>query len=165
MERIALAVEDIHQLAQNIWDMMFGGGLEVAENEPAGGAAFLTGSIQITGAWEGVVALRVSLDLARELACSMLAIEDPQETDLCDAIGELANLTAGAVQPLLPTPTELTPPTVIEGRDYKLVFPRCSIVNEAAFGFRSQPLTITLFEANHDRCQRHPAETECSFGG
>jgi hypothetical protein len=81
------------------------------------------------------------LTLARELACSMLELDAPEDADFCDAMGELANLTAGVVQPLLPSPSELTTLSFIRGRDYKLVFPRCSIVNEVHFRFHSQPLS------------------------
>ena len=111
------------------------------------------------------MALRSSLTLARELACTMLALDTPEDADICDAMGELANLAAGAVQPLLPSPSELTPPSVIEGKDFKLVFPRCSIVNEVHFRFHSQPLTLTVFEANHERCGRTAAATRCNLAG
>ncbi len=163
MGQVELVAEDIYQLAQGIWETLFADHLEVAGEELAEPSGFISGCIQITGAWEGVVALRSSLALARELACTMLALDAPEDADLCDAMGELANLTAGAVQPLLPSPSELTPPSVVKGKDYKLIFPRCSIVNEVHFRFHSQPLTVTVFEANHDSCARTTAEPRCSL--
>jgi chemotaxis protein CheX len=158
-------LEDIHKLAQNIWQTMFAESLEVAEQQTADRSAFLTGSIQITGAWKGVVVFGCPLPLAQSLTGIMLGLETPEDPDICDAVGELTNLTAGAIQALLPAPSELTPPSVAEGKDYKLVFPHCSIVSDVHFRFRSQLLTVSVFEADHDRCTKPGSELRCVLHG
>ena len=156
MRRLQLEADDIHQLAEGIWGTLFEAELDLCAAEPAGaGAGFITGCIQISGAWEGVVVLRSSIVLARKLATLMLGLEEPEDAEICDAIGELTNLMSGAAQTLLPAPSELTPPSVIEGKDYKLVVPHSSMVNEVHFKFLDEPLTVMIFEADSQPTAKH----------
>jgi hypothetical protein len=44
---------------------------------------------------------------------------------------------------------------VVEGKDYKLILPRCSVMNQAHFRFHNEPFNIVVFEANVDEiCDR-----------
>jgi len=143
-----LEQEDIHQLADRIWESMFGGGMELLEHEGTSeDERFLTGCVQLTGAWDGASVVRCSYKLASQLACIMMGAEELTMEEVCDAVGELANLTAGAVQALMPSPSELSPPSVVEGREYKLILPRCSVMNLAYFRFNEEPFTIMVYEA------------------
>ena len=143
-----LEKDDLHQLADRIWESMFGDGLERIDNEaPSDDQRFLTGCVQLTGAWEGAAVVRCTYTLASHLASVMFGTEELASEEVCDSIGELANLTAGAVQALMPSPSELSPPSVVEGKDYKLTIPRCAITNEIYFRFQEEPFTIVVFEA------------------
>jgi len=54
-----LEVEEIHEATARLWEAMFEDSLEYLEEECEGSdGRFLTGSIQITGAWDGAVVLR-----------------------------------------------------------------------------------------------------------
>jgi chemotaxis protein CheX len=143
-----LEQDDIYQLADRIWESMFGPGLERLDAEgPSADNRFLTGCVQLTRAWEGAAVVRCSYKLASHLASTMFGTEELAEEEVTDAIGELANLTAGAVQALTPSPSELSPPSVVEGKDYKLILPRCSVANEVHFRFNEEPFIIVVFEA------------------
>ncbi len=50
-----LEQDDIHQLADRIWESMFGAGMERLERRTCSATttASLTGCVQLTGAWEG----------------------------------------------------------------------------------------------------------------
>ena len=149
--RPRLEQDDIHQLADRIWDSMFGAGLELIDAEaPTADPRFLTGCVQLTGAWEGAAVVRCSHKLASYLASTMFGVEELADEEVSDTVGELANLTAGAVQALMPSPSELSPPSVVEGKDYKLILPRCSIMNQAYFRFHEEPFNIVVFEATPD---------------
>jgi chemotaxis protein CheX len=148
MRRDQLEVEEIHEAAERLWQAMFEDSLEYLEEEcEPSDPRFLTGCIQISGAWEGAVVLRASFGLVRIIAQLLLGLEDAADEDICDAMGELTNLSSGAIQTLLPEPSELTPPSVIEGRDYKLVFPGLEMINQVNCRFRGEPLTIMIFES------------------
>jgi chemotaxis protein CheX len=143
--------DDIHQLADRIWDSMFGEGLERLDSEGhSEDPRFLTGCVQLTGAWEGAAVVRCSYKLAAHLASTMFGVEELADEEVSDTVGELANLTAGAVQALMPSPSELSPPSVVEGKDYRLVLPRCSIMNQVHFKFCDEPFNIVVFEAQQD---------------
>jgi CheY-specific phosphatase CheX len=147
MRREQLLTEEIHEAAERLWQSMFEESLEyLSEEGETEDQRFLTGCIQVTGAWEGAVVLRASFAFARVVAGLMLGLEEAADEEVCDAMGELTNLTSGALQALLPAPSELTPPSVIEGKDYKLILPGHSVVNETHCRFRNEPLTIMLFE-------------------
>ena len=143
-----LEQDHIHQLADRIWESMFGDGLEPLETEaPSDDARFLTGCVQLTGAWEGAAVVRCSYKLAAHLASVMFGSEELATEEVRDSLGELANLTAGAVQAMMPSPSELSPPSVVEGRDYKLILPRCAVMRQAYFRFQDEPFNIVVFEA------------------
>src|SRR5579871_3148507 len=141
-----LEQDDIHQLADRIWESMFGAGMERLDSEPfSDDDRFLTGCVQLTGAWEGASVVRCSYKLASHLASPMFGVEEMADEEVSDTVGELANLTAGAVQALMPSPSELSPPSVVEGKDYRLVLPRCSIMNQVHFKFCDEPFNIVVF--------------------
>jgi chemotaxis protein CheX len=164
--RPRLEQDDIHQLADRIWDSMFGAGLQRLDSEaPSEDDRFLTGCVQLTGAWEGAAVVRCSYKLASHLAATMFGIDELAEEEVCDTVGELANLTAGAVQALMPSPSELSPPSVVKGKDYKLILPRCSVMNEVHFQFRDEPFNIVVFEATAlghiaQPAAQHPGEEQ-----
>jgi CheY-specific phosphatase CheX len=146
--RSRLERDDIHRLADRIWESMFGSGLERLEREgTSADGRFLTGCVQLTGAWEGAAMVRCSYKLALHLASTMFGVEELADDEVRDAVGELANLTAGAVQALMPSPSELTPPSVVEGKSYQLILPRCSLTEEVHFRFQDEPFNIAVFEA------------------
>ena len=155
-----LEQDDIHQLADRIWDSMFGAGLELLDREsPSDDPRFLTGCVQLTGAWEGAAVVRCSFKLASQLASTMFGAEELADDEVSDTVGELANLTAGAVQALMPSPSELSPPSVVEGKDYKLILPHCSVMNQAYFRYGNEPFNIVVFEAAPEG--RSGASTPC----
>lgn len=159
MRRDQLEIEEIHEAAERLWQAMFEDSLEYLEQEcESKDSRFLSGSIQISGAWEGAVVLRASFTMVRIIAQIMLGLDDASDEDICDAMGELTNLTSGAIQTLLPEPSELTPPSVVEGRDYKLIFPGLDLIKQVNCRFHDEPLTILVFESrtSDSNNEEHP---------
>jgi len=70
--------------------------------------------VQITGTWEGAVALDCPVELAKKVASIMFQLkEDETTTDLVeDGLGELTNMTGGNIKSLLPEPCYLSLPAV-----------------------------------------------------
>jgi len=143
--------DNIRQVVEQIWEAMFATGLDCLDGYGhINGGPVLSGCIQIDGAWIGTVVLQCSLELARKLAAVMFGTEQLEDAEICDAVGELTNLVAGGIQSLVPAPSELTPPSVIEGRQYKLVFPRCRMLSTTHFQSFDEPLSVVVFEANSE---------------
>lgn len=130
-------------------------GLEVGpgDNQAFQTGSLVTGVVQITGAWQGSVMLDCSADLAHQSADLMFGVDPGSSSpeEVRDAVGELVNMIAGNIKALLPEPTQLSLPTVVEGRDYQLTIPGSSMVNFATFLTDGKPLQVKVLhreEAN-----------------
>lgn len=140
--------EDIFKITESVWNSMLG--LELrpwkdALPEPSRGR-FLTGYVQISGAWHGVFRLDCSFALARRIAAIMFSFETAETTidDVRDALGELANIAGGNVKGLLPTPCYLALPVVVDESGYAIhLFPGC-IVAQMNLECEREPFRVTL---------------------
>ena len=106
------------------------------------------GIVQITGAWDGAVAVQCGEGLARQAAITMLGLA-PSEValaDIQDTLGELANMTGGNLKALLPEPCVLGLPVVVEGVDFRLRLPGSQQLLQCAFESAGEPFTVTVLE-------------------
>ncbi|HUN89780.1 MAG TPA: chemotaxis protein CheX [Terriglobales bacterium] len=104
--------------------------------------------VQITGAWEGAVRVDCDQRLA-ELATARFLGVNPDEVaieQIRDAMGELANMSAGAVKPLLPPPCQLSLPTVADGSDYNFTVPHGEVTLASGFEYQGRPMKITILQ-------------------
>jgi chemotaxis protein CheX len=115
---------ELADITHSVWEALFEDDRLV--DQPLGqsdldGLTF-TSCVQITGAWEGAITFQCSSDLARRLTSSMFGMEpdEPGPEEVCDALGELANMIGGNVKALMPEPCQLSLPTVAEGAAYHL---------------------------------------------
>lgn len=140
---------DVRQLTSEIWGGMLQ--IELAPSETVQcGSKGIGACVQISGAWEGAVRVDCPLQLARLATARFLAVE-PEQVDIVqirDAMGELANMSAGSVKPLLPPPCQLSLPSVADGADYTLTVPHVSIILDTAFNFQGEPLRIAVLQRN-----------------
>jgi chemotaxis protein CheX len=139
--------DEVFKLAQVLWETMLGLTIERSDDrslpEQGGG---LCACVQIVGSWEGSVLLRCDSALARHLAASALK-EDPQQltaADVQDALGELANILAGNIKMLLPRPSRLSLPVVVDGASYELSAPGTHPILEMAFLSEGQPVEVRI---------------------
>ena len=81
----------------------------------------LTAAVQYVGAWKGALILECSSHQAMLWAERLLPVDHPISRDEAhDGLGELTNVIAGNLKPLLPGGVSLSMPAVIEGSDYRL---------------------------------------------
>ncbi len=139
--------DDVRQLTNEIWSGMLQ--IELCPSaEPKKQGSGIGACVQITGAWEGAVRVDCSLGLARLATSRFLAVEpELVEIDqIRDAMGELANMSAGSVKPLLPKPCQLSLPSVADGSDYTLSVPQGQVILQTGFEFHGEPLCITMLQ-------------------
>jgi len=143
---------DICQMTNEIWSGMLQIDLHpVEKNNDANYKVGVGACVQITGAWEGAVRVDCSLKLAR-LATARFLATAPAEVEIeqiRDAMGELANMSAGSVKPLLPRPCQLSLPSVADGTDYTLTVPQGEVVLESGFEFEGERLSVTVLQRRH----------------
>jgi chemotaxis protein CheX len=109
---------------------------------------FLTGCVQITGVWEGAIIVSFSHNLAVATTAFMFDMEadEVSHEELQDAVGELANMVGGSVKGLVPGPSRLSLPTVIDGSDYTTKIPGSEQLVRACLSSDGEPLIVTVLE-------------------
>ena len=138
---------DVQRIAQEIW----GGMLQIDLNplpESATSAGGIGACVQITGAWEGAVRVDCSRSLAQLATARFLGLA-PEEVaieQIRDAMGELANMSAGSVKPLLPSPCQLSLPSVADGTDYNFTVPHGMVMLISAFAHDGEGMKITILK-------------------
>ncbi len=149
-----IAEEDIAQITASLWRSVLG--LEVqpcSQNVPPQGQEdFLTGCIEIRGAWAGAVALRCSTPLACQAAAIMFGVtpETVQTEDMRDAVGELTNILGGNLKSLVPEPCTLSLPAVSGGLNGEWDSSDKPCLSQVAFACHGQSLWVTCME--RQRC-------------
>ena len=149
---------DIRQLTEHIWMTSLGLVVQPSAKKewaPNGGERILAGCIQITGSWEGAVALLCPEGLARRAAAIMFSLEPETVTmdQAQDALGELANITGGNIKAMLPNLCHLSLPVVAEETDYKVRIPGSRLITQLAFECQGHPLLLTLLERDSKQPQ------------
>ena len=141
--------EEIYRITETVWNSIVG--LEIGRRQgplpEQSDARFLTGYVQIAGAWHGAFRLDCSFSLARRIAAIMFRFETTQTTvdDIRDALGEMANITGGNVKGLLPEPCRLAlPVVVVDGSDYALHLPGSRILTQINLECEQEPFRVTL---------------------
>ena len=82
----------------------------------------------------------------------MFDVEENTTTDdeIRDALGEVANMTAGNVKALVESYCRLSLPMVAEGRELAISIPGSRVVAQASFDCDDAPLTIEVYEKAAD---------------
>ncbi len=144
----------IWEITEEVWTSMLGLSLKpmvepIMDDE---GAASITACIQITGAWSGAVTIECSGRLARRATSLMFEMEpdEPGSEEIRDAVGELANMVAGGIKKIVPNPSQISLPTVVEGVQYRLIVPGSHPVTQVAFNCEEMPLQIRVVRGDNE---------------
>jgi CheY-specific phosphatase CheX len=148
-----MVVEDeILEIAQSIWMSILDLPIELAdcsrESMKALNTRTLTGCVHLTGEWDGAVLLYCTEELAGRAASIMFAtdVAELSVEEIQDALGELTNMTAGNIKPLLSGNSRLSLPSVVEGLDYNLIVPGSRVFREVGLTCENSPMVISLLQ-------------------
>jgi chemotaxis protein CheX len=122
-------------------------GALVDRDETADGCQ-LGASVQFTGDWEGAIAVGCDAAFGNEIAAAMFAMGSDEVTDdeITDALGELANMIAGNVKPLLPGAASLSLPTVFSGSEVRLGIPGAKVWLAIAYNRNRSDVFIRIYQ-------------------
>lgn len=141
---------DLHRIVGDIWAAILG--LELTHNHVLDAhhaeERVVTGTVQITGDWEGAVTVQLPDALARRSAAIMFAldVDDVGEEELNDTVGELANMTGGNVKSTLPGTAQLSLPAVTSGHDYRVSMPGSVTKEQLALDCDGDLVVVTLLQ-------------------
>jgi chemotaxis protein CheX len=144
----------ICEVTESVWTSVLGLTVEQrADAKPAESAHVLLTCIHISGAWEGAVMVESSHELARRAASILFGVEEASATDeeLRDTVGELTNIIAGNIKGLLPEPSRLSVPAVVEGRDTTFTIMESRLVSAVGFHCEGQPLRVAILKRDSPR--------------
>jgi chemotaxis protein CheX len=150
----SIALDDVIGIVGEVWGSYLGAELEDGPIVRATAVGErVAGSVSITGSWSGHVVVEVSLEAARRIAAELLGLaeDELEDSDVADAVGELANVVGGNIKSLLPPPNALSLPVVAWGGAALLAWPDVedSVLAELSWG--GEPLTVTVWTARADR--------------
>jgi len=107
---------DVMSIADEVWTSFIGTDEPLV---PAGDEAFpvaWSGAVSVTGDWSGMVVVEMPEECAVAATARMLMIDEPSQSDVADAVGELVNMVGGNVKCLLLGENRLSLPVVAVGR-------------------------------------------------
>lgn len=149
MQTTQINKEQVVELIESIWDSMLSIPISNADGDCViRDAAGFMACVQISGAWNGMVLLAPTEGFARRAASIMLAVseEELQVVDMLDAIAELCNMIGGGIKSLLPGPSHLSLPTVMQGARYAIRIPNTQVMCQMQFRCESEMLELRVFE-------------------
>jgi chemotaxis protein CheX len=110
----------ISQIAEAVFSTMLDLPIRAAQ-PPVDQRYELTAAVYYAGAWKGAVLLECSLGQALDWGSRLMQLPAPvAPEDARDSLGELCNVLAGNLKPLLPHGVGLSTPSVVRGADYTL---------------------------------------------
>jgi len=140
------SADDLEVITREVWSSFLDGdpaGLVVQDSDGATDDK-VTGCVHLSGAYIGAIMLQCSPPAARDAAAALFSVspDDVTQAEVVDAMGEIANMVGGNVKSMLPGPSMLSLPSVIQGR---LSLPGSQVVREVTLAWRTQPLTVSLW--------------------
>ncbi len=139
---------DLAEIVEGAATLMLGLELGERSRDTAPEHCAIGASVQFAGDWSGALVISCDSHLAHEAAAAMFGCDvdsiDPDE--LSDALGELANMIAGNVKPLLPAAAMLSLPTVVQGSDLRLGVTGASPALSLAWHRAESVLSVAIYE-------------------
>jgi chemotaxis protein CheX len=122
------------------------------DDEGERGDDVLTGIVTIGGDADAVVVLRCDRALAVDIAGAMFAMpaEELGDADVVDALGEVTNVSGGAIKALLDGTCRLGLPIVTVGRDLQIDVPGGRTAARACFLHDDRTLSLEVLLADQD---------------
>jgi len=131
-----------------VFQTMLGLGVEEVAHAPERAAFGFTAAIYYAGEWKGALLIECTAGRAVDWTARQLGI--PREAaladDVRDALGEVANVLAGNLKPLLPRGVGLSMPSVVEGSDYALYLCGGNLFERLDFSDGHSPFRVTFVE-------------------
>jgi chemotaxis protein CheY-P-specific phosphatase CheC len=142
-----LGDEELCELTETVFESCVGMVLsridDVVVPDPA-----IFGYVHITGGWEGSVVVQCEDELARRLAAAMFGSEPGVVTpeEVSDAIGEIANVTAGNVKSRLGVACQLSMPGHSNVVDIEAAFPQSQLIRRYTFEAEGMPVVVGILQ-------------------
>ena len=115
----------------------------------------VTGSVQVTGKWNGVISIYLPPSLVSRVTETMFSLNSGEATleTQKDAVGELINMIGGNIKAMLPHPCTLSTPIYsIEGQSQQ--FPFTKKVAECKFVCHGDSFALSVYEQEKEPSEK-----------
>jgi CheY-specific phosphatase CheX len=144
-------VTDICQFTGSVFLSMLG--LEVQPSDAElPSTEMITGAIYYAGPWKGALLLQCAASAAYEFTARLMGVPQPVgfDDDVRDAMGEMTNIIAGNLKPILPRGVGLSMPSVIQGLPSAIRICGDVPLLRLAFLCESGPFWMTILGLSED---------------
>ena len=149
VEQIARFERDLDRAANEVFTTMMGVRCALSEIGPPSERETISAVIGLAGAMSGCLVLQCGMQAAMSIAGRLIGVEsDEMDGIIRDAVGEVANMVAGAwkgFDPTLSSGCLLSTPTVISGTSYELFGQHAPIRIERNYRFADRSVTMTIY--------------------
>jgi CheY-specific phosphatase CheX len=141
---------DLTRIAEEICYSLFVDGVAPPAVEGSDVTRVMTAIVDINGDWNGIVSVRCRRTIAEQIASVMFDSPTPElsQDDVVDALGEFANMAAGAVKGMLEGEKHLGLPIVGEGSDYTMTVPHTTEVMGVDYPLADGTVRLSVHEVN-----------------
>jgi chemotaxis protein CheX len=160
-DQVHVSVEDLFEITQQVWESFLNPSADplVGQLHPPSSttrADEVSAAVAVTGAWRGHVVVSCSMAAAREIGSLLLEIPQPEvsESDVADALGELANIIGGNVKGLLPGPCALSLPYLVVAASEHVRWPSATVESRLLVDWHDEPIVVTVLNGRRDEDER-----------
>jgi CheY-specific phosphatase CheX len=141
---------EVNDTVSDLFGTMLGTEATPSEEKALPGKDLVTAIIAFAGAWNGDLVLDCCRAQALVFAQRFLQCEELSEVgeEVISTIAELSNIVAGNLKVVLPSGTNISTPSVIEGGNYEVRVYRGKILNHTIFSTDAGPFSVRLIEAS-----------------
>ncbi len=152
MTMTSFSDETVTEITREIWSAIIGDSGTLVERGAASDYGDLTGSVDISGSWNGTFYLSLSTAAARHATAKMFDSEagDLSDADVSDAVGELINIIGGNLKALLPPPALLSLPRVVSGLPAPSHLAKAELVRQLRFAWLDEPIMVAVWREPDD---------------
>ncbi len=144
---IACYRQQIAEITASVFETMLGLPVRECGASTSEGPGELTAAVYYAGSWRGALLVECSTEQAMHWAAVLMSLEPPLSVDDArDGLGELTNVVAGNLKPILPPGIGLSIPSVVQGSDYRLRICGGNLFERLEFEDESGRFRVTLVE-------------------
>ncbi len=110
--------KSVRRIIDEVWTLVVDARTEACGRDATADENVLVSSVDLSGAWEGTVAVRCSLLLGRLIAARTHRLQgvDPTDAQIRFALGEIVSLIGVSVGGLLSAPARISQAVVVDAR-------------------------------------------------
>ena len=147
MTQVLFTEDVVTEITSSVWKAFMPESDEVIPVPMVPSDASLTGTVFISGQWNGLVSLTCSSVAASWVAALMfdVEIEEVGAADVLDAVGEMVNIVGGNLKGMLPSPTGLSLPSVTDGTVHVDTRAGADLLVDVQLSWMNEPVHVAIW--------------------